>query len=616
VTAIDRTLFRTAMAAFRPPARPSTAEWAEGVDADGRPNMRLTTEMAAQPGPLRLSAAQKAVLAAIDDPHTPFVVFMASSQVGKSTLLDAATLRNIAVAPVPMMLVHPTDAKATDYTRTRLDPLIAANANIRALVGRDASNVTKAGAGGNGLTYKSFPGGSLSIASSHKPEDLAARPIAFLELDEVDRFAKSAGKEGSPVELAIKRTRTFPRRKIVLTSTPTFRDASVIAEWFARGTRDLWNVPCPHCGVFFAPIFDHVKWTPGKPKTAYIECPECGGSINEAQRLRAAEMGCFVSTNPEPGYGVKSFHQNVLTSKFGTLADVVTEYENAKTSDKLRVFYNTVLGLPYDPGSETENDPDDLQSRAVEIGAPYPKDVQFVTAGVDVQGNRLELTYLAHCATRKLVLDHVIIGGDTTGGAVWDDLRRHLRMTFPITDGRDLRIAATFVDSGYLSSTVQAFALRHPNVFATFGRQGWERQPVRQGHRIEGTPKHVLILGIDNAKLSIAKALQADTEAPIVLPNHPHLGADYFEQLAAEKLEVKYTRSGHPVQTWTKDPTTRNEAFDCLVYAYLAASLVKSAPKSTTAKAPSIGELAARLQRDGQVAAPRAVSGDNMMRLQ
>jgi phage terminase large subunit GpA-like protein len=603
------------MAAFRPPAQPSTAEWAEGVDADGRPNMRLTTEMAARPGPLRLSAAQKAVLAAIDDPHTPFVVFMASSQVGKSTLLDAATLRNIAVAPVPMMLVHPTDAKATDYTRTRLDPLIAANANIRALVGRDASNVTKAGAGGNGLTYKSFPGGSLSIASSHKPEDLAARPIAFLELDEVDRFPASAGKEGSPVELAIKRTRTFPRRKIVMTSTPTLKAASVIAEWFARGSKELWNVPCPHCGVFFAPTFECVKWTKGKPKSAYIECPECAGSINEAQRLRASEMGCFVATNPEPEDGVQSFHQNVLTSKFGTLADVVTEYENAKTPAKLKVFYNTVLGLPYDPGSEAENDPDDLQSRAVEIRAPYPKDIQFVTVGADVQGGRIELTYLAHCPKRKIVLDHIILGGDTTGGKVWDDLRSHLQATFQTADGRNIPIAATFVDSGYLSSIVQAFALRHPRVFATFGRQGWERPPIRDGHRIEGTPKRVLTLGIDNAKLSIAKALQADTEAPIVLPNHPHLGTDYFEQLAAEKLELKFVR-GFPKQAWVKDPATRNEAFDCLVYAYLAANIVKSAPKTTTTKAPSIGELAARLQRDGQVAAPRAVSSDNMMRLQ
>jgi phage terminase large subunit GpA-like protein len=43
--------------------------------------------------------------------------------------------------------------------------------------------------------------------------------------------------------------------------------------------------------------------------------------------------------------------------------------------------------------------------------------------------------------------------------------------------------------------------------------------------------------------------------------------AEYFEQLTAEKQALKYVK-GFPVREWVKKPGARNEALDCLVYAY------------------------------------------------
>ncbi|MDH8329816.1 phage terminase large subunit family protein, partial [Klebsiella pneumoniae] len=70
-----------------------------------------------------------------------------------------------------------------------------------------------------------------------KPDELAARAIKFLFLDEVDRFAVSAGVEGDPIGLAIKRTKTFEGkgRKVVIVSTPTSRAGSRINQWYLRG---------------------------------------------------------------------------------------------------------------------------------------------------------------------------------------------------------------------------------------------------------------------------------------------------------------------------------------------------------------------------------------------
>jgi phage terminase large subunit GpA-like protein len=49
---------------------------------------------------------------------------------------------------------------------------------------------------------------------------------------------------------------------------------------------------------------------------------------------------------------------------------------------------------------------------------------------------------------------------------------------------------------------------------------------------------------------------------------------EYFEQLTAEKQVLRYSRGGFPVREWVKKPSARNEALDCLVYAYAALNLM------------------------------------------
>jgi phage terminase large subunit GpA-like protein len=49
---------------------------------------------------------------------------------------------------------------------------------------------------------------------------------------------------------------------------------------------------------------------------------------------------------------------------------------------------------------------------------------------------------------------------------------------------------------------------------------------------------------------------------------------EYFEQLTAEKQALRYNRSGFPTREWVKKPSARNEALDCLVYAYAALNLM------------------------------------------
>jgi phage terminase large subunit GpA-like protein len=50
---------------------------------------------------------------------------------------------------------------------------------------------------------------------------------------------------------------------------------------------------------------------------------------------------------------------------------------------------------------------------------------------------------------------------------------------------------------------------------------------------------------------------------------HAELGADYFQQLTAEKQVTKYVK-GFPVREWVKKSGARNEALDTAVYSYAA----------------------------------------------
>ena len=101
---------------------------------------------------------------------------------------------------------------------------------------------------GNKNTEKNFPGGVLYLGWSNSPWELASKPIKKLALDEVDRYPVSLRDEGSPVKVAEQRTANFPRRKILKTSTPKIKGASVIAEEYESSSQAQYWVPCPHCG--------------------------------------------------------------------------------------------------------------------------------------------------------------------------------------------------------------------------------------------------------------------------------------------------------------------------------------------------------------------------------
>ncbi len=593
----DRALLQSWQAGFAPPAILSPSEWAEQ-------NIYLPAESNAEPGPLRLTAYQRGLVDAIPDETADTLVFMLASQTGKSLSIDCALGYAMAQDPGPVLHVSPTEGKAVDFVRSRLDPIIKHSRVLRSIIGGGRKG------GGDSLTHKLFPGGSLHVASSFKPDDLAARAIRWLFLDEIDRFSASAGAEGDPVALATKRTRTFRNRKRIIASTPTAKNASRIAEWFSRGSQERFFCPCPECGALDYYRFEQLHWDKGRPKSAHLVCDDCGCFINEQQRLRAIDLGGWQPTNENPEPGVRSFHATELVSKFSSLESVARQYEEAADDPaKLRVFYNTVLAEPFDDGAEIKLDASELQQRAEPIAAPYPAALQMVVAGVDVQADRVEITYAGIAPDNIVyVLNHFAIHGDTSGAQVWRDLDAAIgNARFVTADRRRLSLSSVAIDSGYSTTQVAQFCAdqrrKSRAVFAVKGVSGFDKPIIRRGNTLKGlTTLH--LVGVDSVKASIHRRLSMQEIGPGFIHLPDHLDPSYFDGLTVETLKTTFRR-GYAKQEFQMSARSGggNEPLDCLAYALAIASATKPPsvkPKNQNSIADAVARLHARSNAPAQ----------------
>lgn len=563
----------------------------------------LPSSANARPGPLRLAPYQREPIDALADDDTDTLILQWASQTGKSTVVNAHVGYIIACDPGPALHVSPTGDLSKDFVKERLDPLISSSPALRDLVGTGQGTRKGSTGGTDSTSLKTFPGGSLSFASSYKPAELAARAIKYLLLDEVDRFAVSS-PEGDPVSLALKRTRTFEGngRRVLMVSTPTTRLGSRIDAQFKRGDQRRWFVTCPDC-KHPAPIdFADLKWTPGKPETAHLVCSDCGVIHDEPARRAMVENGKWVATaKGEPG--IRSYHLTELSSLFSTMASVAQQYDAAKTPEAKQVFYNTVLATTYDSATEFEVSSSELQQRATVTAPPYRADTLFVTAGVDCQGDRLECSFLAHYADQTCgVLDHFKLVGDTSGDAVWRQLDEAMGTSFATQDGRALSVIVQAIDSGFnvdqVLKYVQAQRRRSRSCYAIKGVSGFDQMPIRRGGRLRGQ-LGLMLVGVDAVKFALQSALTlSDPIAPGFIHLPAHLDDDYFAGLASEELKVKVVK-GAPQYAYHR-VIRRNEPFDCLVYATAIAKLVP--PQTITqpiaalpTPKPDIGKLAQRI---------------------
>jgi phage terminase large subunit GpA-like protein len=444
-------------------------------------------------------------------------------------------------------------------------------------------------------------------AGANSPDSLRSDHLPYVICDEVDAFPWDVGGEGDPMTLIENRQRTYSRAKTYLVSTPTKEGASRITQQYQRSDMRRYYVPCPHCGEF-----QHLEWGgkerphglkfrrapqadgdtgPAAVIAAWYVCRECGAEIDEAHKTDMLARGRWIAARA----GIKhhrGYHINALYAPVGLglgwIKIAQKWIDSQGDSAELKAFWNTYLGEVFrEEGESIEGV--SLISRREEYPARLPALLR--TAGVDVQKDRLEITIADWGAGEEAWLrDHIIIPGDTTLPAVWQELHDTL------TD-QSVRIAA--IDSGYNASQVYAFVEKRKWCFATKGVAGFGRPLVEDAKkrnqrlrvkRKRGIP--VEPVGVDGGKellYSRIKITQPGAEY-LHFPIDPAFDDEYFAQLASEKLVTKF--KGHrPMREWVQI-RPRNEALDCLLLALVALRLSGADLKATRHAAEQAAEPA------------------------
>lgn len=566
-------IFNNLIKSFSPPPVLSISEWADQYRF-------LSPESSAEPGKWDTVKAeyQREIMDMIRDDAIELVVIMSSSQVGKTEILLNADGYYMDQEPSPQMTVQPTIDMAQTYSKDRLAPMIRDCPKLKDIV-KDA----KARDSNNTILHKTYPGGHITISGANSPASLASRPIRILKLDEVDRYPASAGTEGDPVNLAIKRTKNFWNRKIIATSTPTIKDISRIEKLYNDTDQRKYYIPCFNCGYYQDLKFENVKWLKddkGKhlTHTAYYECEKCKKQWNDVNRWDAIERGMWRKTAVAKDNKSVGYYLWAAYSPWTTLQEIADEFLKAKRGGRelLKTFFNTVLGQPFEEKG-LQFDYETLFQRVENYKSHIPDDVLILTCGVDIQADRIEGEIKGWGEGYECWgIEYFIIQRNPETQAAWDELTGRILSSYDHPSGLKLKISCTFIDSGYKTDVVYSYTsqMEARNIYSTKGK-GDQGRPLLS--RVNQDRKHrtkakFFIIGTNEGKDKIYYRLNKEDKGPgyMHFPVRRLYDQDYFKQLTAEKAITRY-KNNVPYRSWEpKRPGMRNEVLDITVLNFAA----------------------------------------------
>lgn len=556
------------------------------------------------------------------------VVFVVSAQSGKTESVFDILGERLDSSPVPVIFVGPSKQMLTEQLEPRIDDLMKGT-SLKALMAPDYLQKK---------TRKYVNGVPVRLAHGGSSTALKSDPAGLVITDEADELMANVRGAGNPITLADARGDTHADFVHAITSTPSLGMAEIVRDpasglefWDApdseedlqsqvqstiwrlwlSGTRYHWAWPCPHCGEYFIPRFECLKWekpvdaqgrdmrsTPSLAKnTAYLQCPQgCADPILEEHKEEMNRRGVYVapgqSVEPDgsvlgavPESWTLSFWVSGLCSPFVSFGERAARYVEAVRSgdpETIKAVKNQGFAELYSPPSGTVPD----WSALLQLKLPYarrdiPAGVRFLTAGVDVQADRL--VYVVRgwgYRQESWLIDHGEIWGETQYDEVWFDLADYLEQDFG-----GMYIRRAFIDSGFRPGKkfavpvhmVYEFCHRHPRAaYATKG-QDRRRTPLSVS-RIDVKPGggradygiDLVLLDTDFLKSFVHQRLSWPHGQPGGWHLHQEVDEDYCRQIVSEARVNKPKGDGFKWQAKTK----LNHFLDAEALAYGAAFML------------------------------------------
>jgi phage terminase large subunit GpA-like protein len=533
---------------------------------------------------------------AFNDPSVSEVVLMWAAQTGKSEILNNVLGFFAHADPSPQLLVQPTIELAEAYSKERIAPMIRDTPILRQLVKDPRSRDS-----GNTLLSKVYPGGNLALVGANAPSGLAGRPRRVVLKDEVDRYPESAGSEGDPSALADKRAESFPNAVKGSTSTPGLRGASRIEKKLEASDCRKLHLNCPRCGHEQVLAWAQIKWPEGKPEDAYLECAneQCKAQLTDEERVTMIRKAGKTGWKPtRPFTGIRGYWLPGMNTLFAAqkgfknrLHQMAMEFLAAKDGGRetVKTWVNTFLAETYEEAGE-QIDSTALQGHA----EPYngletlPRGILILTAGFDVQGDRIEVGIDGWGADEECwSICYRVLYGDPRKDEVWKDLDKLLTTEFTHASGMKMRVERVFGDTGYAQDRVLAFTGPRAGR-GVYGCKGINRVGTNVPPLLPSRPSRNNKWRMPFWPVGVTVAKHAIYSRLVMLPGGARtihfpvatradgseddfgFNGEYFKQLTAEKQRTRYS-FGVPYYVYEKDNNSvRNEAIDVRVYSFAA----------------------------------------------
>ncbi|WP_297639422.1 terminase gpA endonuclease subunit [uncultured Clostridium sp.] len=549
-------LVRSILKELEPPKKITVSEYAGKY-------RKLSVESSPEPGDWDNTRApyQAEMMDSFNGAETEDITIMSGAQIAKTEIILNMVLYVINNDPGGIMIVQPSKGMAKSFSKKRIAPMI-----------RDCETLANKVKGQ--VLDKYFPGGFLMLIGANSTNELAGTPIRYLFMDEVDRYKRDVGNEGDPVELAEKRTANFENRKKVRVSTPGLKKTSKIYSLYMNSTQETWQVPCPECGKFNKFKIENFDF-----ESIEMACEHCGVYSSEAHWRSNEPKGKFIQENL---LCETKFHRGFYVTSFSSpwvkWKDISKKYKEAlENPERMQVFYNTFLGLPYEHEFNDGLDWEYLyKNRRIKYNAEVPDEVLFLTCGVDVQDDRLEANVIGWGPRRQRYgIQYKIILGDPGSQKVWNELDSLLNKNFYYKDkSNPLKIICTFIDTGghHTEETYDYVYLRESkNIFGIkgIGTSGSQViNTVRKTKRPKGKNIQLISLGVNALKDMTYSALKRDEKGPLYCyyPDDPirGYGERFFKSVTGE-VKTTTVKSGIEKVEWVK--IRDNEALDTTNYA-------------------------------------------------
>lgn len=539
------------------------------------------------------------------------IAMMSGAQIGKSEIGNNWIGYTIHSAPAPMMFVSADQELVKAGIEVKIDRMIHGVEGMSSLIRPGVIKGHKKNTGDT-VKRKDFAGGFLLSVSAGSPAQLRSFSVKNLFIDELDGFPlKTKTGEGDPLNIVFQRTKNFDaQRKVFYNSTPTTVERSKIKQQFDKGDKRRYYVPCPRCGHkqvlhFFVDKdtksgihFERDEKGLLVEGSVYYRCGGCGKKFYNEEKVKFLQGGEW---RTEKGHRpvhkhFRSYHISSLYSPWYSWESLVLSFLDAyKDPEKLRTFYNTELGLPWEEmGQRVKYETVIGNRRQVYTSGQVPNklakketgsQILFLLASCDTQDNGIYWKLTGYCEGGVAYdIEFEFLTGDPRDpeNEVYGKLRKKLLETqYAADDGVRYEPYFAVIDAGgHATEQVEAHCMSYgaiPLIMPIMGEQTitehkkkvlWKAQPPKD--QFPG----LVIMNINTVsyKNRLAHQLMLQASPGKCLPDgYKNYPCDYkdtfFKQFESEKRVVeKNPRTGLAWREYWVHNGMPNHAWDCEVY--------------------------------------------------